>query len=96
MRLILQLLYTETYASDQVKFPKQRLFGFVGVDLLSPGASTVVTVQLPTPKQLSVADEDGQQWLHPASYSVHIGTGPPGEEGAVHKVLLQGDVSVRV
>ena len=33
---------------------------------------------LPTAKQLSVADGDGQQWLHAADYTVHIGGGSPG------------------
>lgn len=79
----------------EVDFPKQRLFGFNGVDLLAPGASATVTLKMPTPKQLSVADEAGQQWLHPASYSIHIGTGPPGEEEAtVHKLVLRSDAPV--
>jgi|EP01043_Picozoa_sp_COSAG02_P027497 beta-D-xylosidase 4 len=57
-------------------FPLQRLFGFVGVEWLRPGASRVVNLPPPTGRQLSVADADGQQWLHAAEYTVHIG-GPP-------------------
>jgi hypothetical protein len=84
-----------TCDDPDVNFPKQRLFGFNGVDLLTPGASTTVTLKLPSPKQLSVADEAGQQWLHPASYSIHIGTGPPGEEEVtVHKFVLHSDARV--
>ena len=66
------------------------MFGFVAVDMLAPGASTMLSLKLPTPRQLSVADETGQQWLHPASYSIHIGTGPPREEGTMHKIALKG------
>ena len=84
-----------TCDDPEVYFPKQRLFGFNSVDLLEPTASTTVTLKLPTPKQLSVADEAGRQWLHPASYSIHIGTGPPGDaEVTVHKLVLRSDARV--
>lgn len=90
-----------TCDDPDVDFPLQRLFGFTGVGLLAPGEEATVTLQLPTPKQLSVADTAGQQWLHPASYSLHIGTGPPGEESGqlssiVRTVELQGITPVLV
>lgn len=63
-------------APKAIGFPIQRLFGFVGVEWLDPGASRVVHLPLPTARQLSVADAEGQQWLHAAEYTIHIG-GPP-------------------
>jgi hypothetical protein len=33
----------------------------------------VVELSLPSARQLSVADAEGQQWLHPADYKIHIG-----------------------
>ena len=30
-------------------------------------------LSLPSARQLSVADAEGQQWLHPADYKIHIG-----------------------
>ena len=69
-----------------VGFPRQRLFGFAGVESLAPGEAATVALKLPTPKQLSVADADGKQWLHPAAFSLHVG-GPPGEAAAVVQAL---------
>ena len=63
-------------------FPLQRMFGFVGVDWLEAGGSMVVQLALPTARQLSVADENGQQWLHAGEYTVHIGAPPGGSDDA--------------
>ena len=76
-------------------FPLQRLFGFVGTFLSCTGGlpcgtavwyGRVVRLAHPSAKQLSVADEDGRQWLHPAEYTVHIG-GTPSEELTVTAAL---------
>ena len=79
-------------AQDAFGFPLQRLFGFVGVDWLGPGASRIVKLPLPTARQLSVADADGQQWLHAAEYTVHIG-GPP-RSADDDNAAMQGKVAV--
>ena len=89
--------------SDQAEgFPLQRLFGFVGVDWLEPGASRVLELALPTAKQLSVADEHGQQWLQAADYTVHIGAPPGGSDdptaasAAVSVLQIRGDAPLAV
>ncbi len=77
---------------DALGFPLQRLFGFVGVDWLGPGASRIVKLSLPNARQLSVADADGQQWLHAAEYTVHIGGPPRGPDD--DDAALQSKVAV--
>ena len=83
-------------APKAVGFPLQRLFGFVGVEWLHPGASRLVQLPLPTARQLSVADAEGQQWLHAAEYTIHIG-GPPrsqDDDAAVVSTLAQSKLRI--
>lgn len=67
-------------------FPRQRLFGFQGLkQKLAPGESASIRLRMPTAQQLSVADEHGHSYLHPGSYTVHLGA-PPGSKGATFAV----------
>jgi beta-D-xylosidase 4 len=57
-------------------FPRQRLFGFVGLAQLQPGEARCVSLPAPTARQLSVADAQGHSYLYPGRYTVHLGAPP--------------------
>lgn len=81
--------------SSSIGFPRQRLFGFVGSGSIAPDDTHSVSLSMPTTQQMSVADVEGNQWLHPAAFLVHIG-GPPLEAQLVMPLNLQGDTPMLV
>ena len=58
-------------APDQLK---QQLFNFSG-HWLAPGASALVTVQLPPPVELASITADGDRVLHPGRFTVRLSRG---------------------
>eukprot|EP00054_Salpingoeca_dolichothecata_P027194 m.198250 g.198250 ORF g.198250 m.198250 type:complete len:840 (-) comp25890_c1_seq10:30-2549(-) len=68
--------------------PRQQLFGFERVLMLSPGASAAVNFTVP-PQAIAVVDADGTQTIRSGIYSLRFGGDPDGFDQA--SLIVSGD-----